>query len=114
MTATSTDRPAPISKVARAHCIRRLLERYGAEYSIICHGDAHGTYNRHSRLLAEGVGTLLYRTADGSRAMRLHDRGQTYYPVLKPDRQTNGEVIITYLSEVMVWHNLRKNGRKDG
>ncbi len=106
MTATSTeDYPVCVSKVARAHGVRRLLERYGVEYSVVCHSDAHVMYNRHSRLLADGAGTQLYRMADGSRTMRLYDRGRTYYPVLKLDRSTDGEVIITYLSGAMVRRN---------
>lgn len=104
MTATSTN--IHVSMVARAHAVRRLLERYGAEYSMICHSDAHCAYNRHSRLLTDGLGTQLYEMADGSRVMRLHDRGRTYYPVLKPDRWTDAEVLITYLSEAMVERNL--------
>ncbi len=106
MTATSNSRsPAPVSMAARAHCIRRLLERYGIKHHLVCHSDAHIMYNRHSRLLTEGGGTQLYEMADGSRTMRLYDRGLTYYPVLKPDRQTDGEVIITYLSEAMALNN---------
>ncbi len=106
MTATSTrhhglDR---LTSAAQAHCASRLLERY----SLTKYVEACALYDRHSRLLMEGQGTQLYEAPDGSRAMRLYDRGQVYYPVLKRTRRGDEEIITTYLSESMAQHNLKR------
>ncbi len=100
-TATLTD---PQSYCARAHCASRLLERYGmTRYAEACR-----LYDRHSSMLERGMGTQLYTCPDGSRIMRLHDRGKTYHPVLKLDPYASVEIIVTYLSETMVQGNLER------
>lgn len=104
MTATLTEERSTSSpSAARRHCVGRLLERYGAKYSLVCYGDANSAYLRHCQLLVEGKGTRLYKGPDGSWVVRLYDRGRTYYPVLKRSwRIDTEEVVVTYLSKTMV------------
>lgn len=85
------------------HCATRLYERYGVREE-----KAYALVFDHLRIIRTDPmreKMVLYRRNE-SHIYRIEYEGVVYYPVLHPGRVSGRHIIITYLSEEMVWGNM--------
>jgi hypothetical protein len=85
------------------HCQIRLKERYGFKEE-----EAKSLVFEHLKMIRSDplrAQQILYRVNVAS-VYQIADRGRYFYPVLRPGNLSGRHVIVTYLSEDMVWGNM--------